>query len=159
MGAKDVVQVPIVNHCSAFEGKVEKSNLASDGESVWRKFGNVKSTGRTGFENQIVGSIVVLELPDIPRFKPERAEAANVAKGTGGRRTDCDCNPCDLVLGVIEVQVHHKLTGGWTIENLGAFKDPVFADVLRVGELKRAPAEGPMNEVPGGVAGDVSLIW
>jgi hypothetical protein len=158
VGAENIVQVPIVNHCSAFEGKVEKSNLASDGKTVWRKLGYVESTGRAGFENQVVRSIVVFELPDITGFKPERSKAANIVVRASGGRTDCRRDSRNLVGGVIEMKVHHELASGWAIEDLGAFKNPVGADVLRISELEGTPLKGPVNEILGGVAGDVSLV-
>jgi hypothetical protein len=55
------------------------------------------------------------------------------------------------------MEVHHELSRGWAIEDLGAFKNPASANAIRIGELEGAPAEGPVNQVPRRVAGDVSL--
>jgi hypothetical protein len=56
------------------------------------------------------------------------------------------------------MEVHHELSGGSAIEDLGAFKNPARANAIRVGELEGAPPEGPVNEVPRRVAGDVSFV-
>jgi hypothetical protein len=137
---------------------MKKSNLTHNGKTVRRKLSYVKTTRRTALKDEVTRSIIVNELANVTGLKPERAEAANVAKRAGGRRTDCSCDPCDLVLRVVEVEVHHELVGGWAIEDLRAFENPIAADMSGVSKLEGMPAEGPVNEISRRVAGDVSLL-